>query len=474
MKFFTFLVLLLTSFDPSMAAYNCNQTCGTQCGIGGGFVEPTCQTACKTWEALNCWDVSNPWGASWGEAGKVLYPEAATEMFGRNPQVSFLSESQQAALRPVYGDLVRKVRIHWGSRLMDQYGNGIFKVDFEFAKAQTYGYDIYVRAPKDSISWYDQTMLIAHELTHVRQFEQRGESLANFGRDYFNDLFSYGYDNSPMEKEANKQEDAMVDDISAAYYRELQERRWDFRVCNQTSFDTIYVTFARREEVLSLIPIIAAHGWYQIKKGECDVILRDYPGSFPLWAKATSGGNRNPIVWGNNANWVDYCVSTKAFELSKNARCDQPDQYRTSGFKFIQNPWTMETPQKTFTWNLTSSDSPTPDVLSVCNETSHDKIYVALLQRLNLKWLSRGWYSVQKGRCLEHDLGHYSGDVAVYAEDGGQTWGGTGDASASFCVTNKPFEFDHGQLGACTKGGGRVVKGHKIEMKRQSYKLRIQ
>lgn len=48
--------------------------------------------------------------------------------------------------------------------------------------------------------------LLAHELRHVAQFEQFGQSLDRFMRVYFSELEAYGYADAPMEIDARAYE----------------------------------------------------------------------------------------------------------------------------------------------------------------------------------------------------------------------------------------------------------------------------
>ncbi len=61
--------------------------------------------------------------------------------------------------------------------------------------AQVFGYSIYVRQ-----GYALTTANLAHELVHVRQIER--SSLDRIVTQHFSDLAQYGYENSPLEKEA--------------------------------------------------------------------------------------------------------------------------------------------------------------------------------------------------------------------------------------------------------------------------------
>ena len=60
--------------------------------------------------------------------------------------------------------------------------------------AQTFGFDIYVQSKLKDATDQGQLRLLAHELTHSRQYERRGRELTRFGFDYFSEFFDAGFD----------------------------------------------------------------------------------------------------------------------------------------------------------------------------------------------------------------------------------------------------------------------------------------
>ncbi|MDF4518508.1 hypothetical protein P3485_22115 [Vibrio parahaemolyticus] len=64
-----------------------------------------------------------------------------------------------------------------------------------FMGAYTYGYGIWIKRAEST-----NQVLLSHELIHVRQAEQMG--LKEQTKQYLLQLFIYGYENAPMEKEA--------------------------------------------------------------------------------------------------------------------------------------------------------------------------------------------------------------------------------------------------------------------------------
>ena len=63
------------------------------------------------------------------------------------------------------------------------------------AAGLTLGYGIFLRAEE----WKNPSLLL-HELTHVRQYEERG--IENFLREYLWQCLNVGYENAPLECEA--------------------------------------------------------------------------------------------------------------------------------------------------------------------------------------------------------------------------------------------------------------------------------
>ena len=60
----------------------------------------------------------------------------------------------------------------------------------------TYQYGIYIRH-----DFWENESLIKHELTHTLQYERLG-GISNFLNQYIKECIYYGYNNSPLEKEA--------------------------------------------------------------------------------------------------------------------------------------------------------------------------------------------------------------------------------------------------------------------------------
>ena len=96
-------------------------------------------------------------------------------------------------------------RIRFGSRLVEPLNVLGHKIGTNPA-AQTFGFNVYVQADRESPIGEGQLNLIAHELTHSKQYDERGRSLLKFGYDYFAEFFDadFKYAKNDMEQEADR------------------------------------------------------------------------------------------------------------------------------------------------------------------------------------------------------------------------------------------------------------------------------
>lgn len=138
---------------------------------------------------------------AFAELGRVVYPAAASAMHLRHLTKAKveLTAQEKAALRPVFGSLVDKVKITYGADPVEKWGPITFN---SFASVgQTYGYNIYIRPTRESMTDEARMELLTHELTHTLQFEQYGGSYSNFGYQYFLGYAKAGfsYANNSME-----------------------------------------------------------------------------------------------------------------------------------------------------------------------------------------------------------------------------------------------------------------------------------
>jgi hypothetical protein len=77
----------------------------------------------------------------------------------------------------------------------------------------TLGYGVYLKAGQAR-----SERLVAHELRHVAQYEERG-SIRAYLAVYIPELLQFGYENAPMERDARKAEGSIVSSGSGL-------RRW--------------------------------------------------------------------------------------------------------------------------------------------------------------------------------------------------------------------------------------------------------
>ncbi len=115
-----------------------------------------------------------------------------------------LDERQRVLAREIGISSPEKVRLVYVDEVPFPHDNLILKTvgealgfigDGIVNNAQVFGYSIYVR------KGYPLTVPnLAHELVHVLQIEQKG--LNQIITQHFSDLAQYGYENSPLEREA--------------------------------------------------------------------------------------------------------------------------------------------------------------------------------------------------------------------------------------------------------------------------------
>lgn len=145
---------------------------------------------------------------AWGETGATILPLASQIMAMRNPAGVELDPQQKKYLRPLFGNLVDRVRVTYNAKLLDRWSQDgkethIGGVD---SIAQTYCHRIYLRdAPKPNDT--NLLVLLAHELTHSQQCQRYG-GIGKFGFQYFQGYAQGGhtYENNPLEKSARAME----------------------------------------------------------------------------------------------------------------------------------------------------------------------------------------------------------------------------------------------------------------------------
>ena len=112
-----------------------------------------------------------------------------------------LNAKQMDIARKVGLKYPEKVRLYYVDRLPFPEEPELAKLAKEygysspFMGAYTYSYGIWIKRAEST-----NQVLLSHELIHVRQAEQMG--LKEQTKQYLLQLFIYGYENAPMEKEA--------------------------------------------------------------------------------------------------------------------------------------------------------------------------------------------------------------------------------------------------------------------------------
>jgi hypothetical protein len=106
----------------------------------------------------------------------------------RNPTRAPLPDDMKARLRPRFGGLVDRVRVHWNATLPDDWPILHVKDAFMDVGAQTFGTEIFVTPQSASLE------TIAHELVHAAQAERVGGTrafYAEYCRGFYDASFSY-------------------------------------------------------------------------------------------------------------------------------------------------------------------------------------------------------------------------------------------------------------------------------------------
>lgn len=466
MKIFIALLFLGFSFfqAAAFAAYTCSKGCESQCKVGflGNNVDPVCFSGCKAWQLAKCYDISDPWVSGMGEAGQSAYVGAASTMQTRNPIWKVLDKHEKNILRPFYGDLVDRIRLHLKSNLMDRWGSDPYQIRLGSSLGQTYGHDVYIRFYRTELDRVDRIILLGHELCHSRQYEARGSSLHRFGRDYFEGFArAGGYASNPMEKEC----EALENKFEAAaqkYWKYFDEnkRPWNFDVCNESDYDTLFVAIGWPDKPtggFSLVPMRVSKGWFPVPKGECKRILSNAQSGEAIDAYATAAAQGNWATW-SSPSGPAYCVHpTNAFDIGNHSHCANGQE--KVNFKMIDNPW-RAFGSGTYKWRLTGKAAK----LLVCNQ-SGKALDASVLRGDRGEWRSEGWYPFNNGQCREWNFGAYTGKIFIHGANfsTGTVW--QDPSKPRFCVY-PGMVFEHDQDTRCfTSKGGVQVSGFEVDLK---------
>ncbi len=142
----------------------------------------------------------------WAQAGSIGYGQSADKMKQNHTGGEPLSERDRSALRPIFGNLVDQVTIHWNATPINEMVASEYDIEMvgEDASAQAFGYDIYFQASKDEWSDEFRLKILIHEITHTEQFVRLGNSFSDFGYQYFREYYRAGqvYEQNSMEVEA--------------------------------------------------------------------------------------------------------------------------------------------------------------------------------------------------------------------------------------------------------------------------------
>lgn len=166
------------------------------------------------------------WAKAAGKAGIPIVGDALLIMKVRNHNrdAKPLGTREKEALRPIFGDLVDKVKVVWSARLLDEWK--VLGKTFQFgpdSTGQTFGNTIYISHDEPEGPWSSSLLkLMIHEMTHTFQAHALG-SLRKFAEIYVRGWWSAGrsYEDNWMERQARCNADA---EENKAYERYLAAR----------------------------------------------------------------------------------------------------------------------------------------------------------------------------------------------------------------------------------------------------------
>jgi len=148
---------------------------------------------------------------AFASAGAAAYIASAAAIAAANTTKlnSALDDDRKQLLRPDMGPLVDDVRVTYDAQLVELRVMG--KSLGTNADAQTFGQQIYVQGrykPGDT----DQLRLLAHEITHAKQFRSADGNPFKFGFQYFREYYRAGfdYDDNVLELEADRFADCFI------------------------------------------------------------------------------------------------------------------------------------------------------------------------------------------------------------------------------------------------------------------------
>ena len=133
------------------------------------------------------------------EACRPVMMSAYLVNLARNPHATRLDDDRKRQLRPQFGALVDRIRVHWAATLPDDWPLLHVKDAFMDVGAQTFGSEVFVAASRESVP----LSTLVHELTHAQQAERFGGPLV-FYAEYCGAFYRAGlrYRDNELEREA--------------------------------------------------------------------------------------------------------------------------------------------------------------------------------------------------------------------------------------------------------------------------------
>jgi hypothetical protein len=149
-----------------------------------------CPSACA-WYQPDCFAQAATCAAG-TETCRTAAVSASVQVALANGPGQPLTPYQKARLYPYFGDLVDRVNVHYGALLAgEMFVGGGERLSWGYS-AQAFGHDIYLVAPLDE-GWDRQLHTLAHELTHVWQYERDQASGGDFYWSYCRAWVEGGY-----------------------------------------------------------------------------------------------------------------------------------------------------------------------------------------------------------------------------------------------------------------------------------------
>lgn len=250
----------------------------------------------------------------------------------------------------------------------------------------------YINSSTESIA-----ALLAHELTHTRQYRR-------MGTDSFKCNYSQAYTkcggcqnrSNDLEREAYEFQDKAQDVLA----------KTGWQMCNNSSSDNVFVSYAVKEQNQWI-----TRGWRKIKKGDCSLLTESAPSRFVYYYAIAD----DSIVWQDSSRGVSLCTNpTEKFEHINGSTCST--EWKTE--KFVE----LDTNDKLW-YSLSLVD---PSGWKICNKSSDEVVYLAYSYKDGTGWVKEGWRNIKKNTCavLLSTKNVKSDFVYYYAESNSGRWVG--------------------------------------------------